>query len=127
MATNLLKGQRSEWTLLKRHPSEDIFGAQTCGSHPDQLSRVAELLDNETDVDFVDVNMGCPINGVCSKGAGSALLLDQMRLRSIVRCMAPVLSCPLTIKIRTGYVLLLDLFIVFNFHFFLFFFYFFFY
>ena len=73
MASNLLKGDRKEWALLRRHPSEKCFGIQVCGGYPDLMSRCAELIDNEISCDFIDVNMGCPIDGVCAKGAGSSL------------------------------------------------------
>lgn len=34
LATNLLQGHQPEWALLKRHPSEDIFGVQVSSSRP---------------------------------------------------------------------------------------------
>ena len=67
MATNILKGQKSEWTLMKRHVSEDIFGVQICGAKVDHVVRCAEVIGNELDVDFVDLNTGCPIDLVFSK------------------------------------------------------------
>ena len=103
MASNLLKGDRKEWALLRRHPSEKCYGVQVCGGYPDLMSRCAELLDNEVRCDFIDVNMGCPIDGVCAKGAGSSLMRDVDRLKSVVRSMTAVSSTPVTIKLRMGY------------------------
>ena len=67
VATNLLQGQASEWALLKRHPCEDVFGVQVCGGYPDALSRTAQLIEDNCDVSFVDVNMGCPIDLICDR------------------------------------------------------------
>jgi len=103
MATNLLKGQSSEWALLRRHPCEDCFGVQIAGGYPDAMARVAQLMDEFVDVDFVDVNMGCPIDLVCNVGAGSALLLRPNKIGTILRAMHPLLHCPLTFKTRVGY------------------------
>lgn len=103
MASNLLKGDRKEWALLRRHPSEKCFGIQVCGGYPDLMTRCAELLDNEVQSDFIDVNMGCPIDGVCAKGAGSSLMRDTDRLKTVVQSMTSVSSTPVTIKLRMGY------------------------
>jgi tRNA-dihydrouridine synthase 3 len=103
MASNLLKGDRKEWALLRRHPSEKYYGIQVCGGYPDLMARCAELIDNEVSCDFIDVNMGCPIDGVCAKGAGSSLMRDTDRLKNVVRTMATVSSTPVTIKLRMGY------------------------
>ncbi|GBG79463.1 hypothetical protein CBR_g29609 [Chara braunii] len=103
MATNLLQGQSSEWALLRRHESEDLFGVQICGGHPDSLARASELIERVCDVDFVDINMGCPIDVVCGKGAGSALLNKVSRMEMIVRAVSGTLECPLTVKLRSGY------------------------
>eukprot|EP01137_Pigoraptor_chileana_P002779 Opistho-2@42087 len=103
LATNVLQAQQSEWSLLKRHHTEDIFGVQLCGAFADQMSRCAEVVAKYTDVDFVDINCGCPIDLVYKKGAGSALLERQTRLEQIVKGMNYALGeIPLTIKIRTG-------------------------
>ncbi|CAI5713646.1 unnamed protein product [Peronospora destructor] len=116
MATNLLKAQQSEWALLRRHKSEDVFGVQLAGSYSDLMARVCELLARETNVDFVDINMGCPIEIVCRSGAGSALMTRPPRLLEVVsgaltglelgtrmRTGGTVNTPGLTVKLRTGW------------------------
>lgn len=114
MATNLLHAQQSEWALLRRHASEDVFGVQIAGGHGDQLARVCELLARETDVDFIDLNMGCPIDIVCRAGAGAALMTRGSRVVEVVaggltgielgaRQRGDGRVPGLTVKLRTGW------------------------
>ncbi|XP_032739604.1 tRNA-dihydrouridine(47) synthase [NAD(P)(+)]-like isoform X2 [Lontra canadensis] len=102
VCTNLLQGQTSEWALLRRHPCEDVFGVQLEGAFPDTMTKCAELLNRTVDVDFVDINVGCPIDLVYKKGGGCALMNRTAKFQQIVRGMNQVLDVPLTVKIRTG-------------------------
>ena len=104
LADQLLSGKPSEWALLKRHPCEDVFGVQIASGHADQYTRVAELLAMDSmDIDFVDLNLGCPIDLVCEKGAGASLMLREKKLRGSLEGMLKVLNVPVTIKMRTGW------------------------
>ncbi|KAG1047319.1 hypothetical protein G6F43_010224 [Rhizopus delemar] len=102
LAFNLLQGQQSEWALTKRHKSEDIFGIQICGSKVEQVTKACEVLNNEVDVDFIDLNMGCPIDLVFKQGAGSALLDARGRMFKILKGMQTVTDIPITAKFRMG-------------------------
>ena len=71
VANNLLQGKTGEWALLKRHPDEDVFGVQIAAGHADVYTRISEVIENEgLDVDFVDLNLGCPIDVICNFGCG---------------------------------------------------------
>jgi hypothetical protein len=103
LATCLLEGKPSEWALLKRHPEEDVFGVQIAAAHADQYTRAAELIEDLITVDFVDMNLGCPLDLVCNKGAGAKLMLRENKLKESLVGMSHVLSCPITVKMRTGW------------------------
>lgn len=45
---------------------------QICGSKPDHVARAAEMITDSCTVDFVDINMGCPIDLVVNKVGRSA-------------------------------------------------------
>ncbi|KAI2801514.1 tRNA-dihydrouridine(47) synthase [NAD(P)(+)]-like protein, partial [Blomia tropicalis] len=102
LCQSILEGSQSEWALLRRHHTEDFFGVQICGASPQQLSRVAQLITEQCDVDFIDLNMGCPIDLIYRKGAGSALMERKKKLDEIIYSMTSVADVPLTLKMRTG-------------------------
>ncbi|XP_054837745.1 tRNA-dihydrouridine(47) synthase [NAD(P)(+)]-like isoform X2 [Eublepharis macularius] len=72
------------------------------GAFPDTMTKCAELLNQAVEVDFVDINVGCPIDLVYKKGGGCALMSRANKFEQIVRGMDTVLDVPLTVKIRTG-------------------------
>jgi tRNA-dihydrouridine synthase 3 len=74
LATSFLSGAKSEFSLIRRHPSEAIFGVQIAGNKPSTLVPTAEMLAKEcgSGIDFIDINCGCPIDLVFKTGSGSA-------------------------------------------------------
>ena len=59
----------------------DIFeeerpvGIQIFGGDEESLSMAAAIVD-VTNPDLLDINFGCPVKGIVSKGAGAAVLKD---------------------------------------------------
>ena len=72
--------------------------------HYDHCSRLTIELSFELPWDFVDVNLGCPIDHFTRKGMGAALGRQPSRVRRIVESMAKAVQCvPVTVKIRLGW------------------------
>lgn len=102
LAPKILKGTQEEWALVKRHESEAIFGVQLCGNNPGVLTRCAQLLNREIDVDYIDLNLGCPIDLIYRQGGGSGMLNRLNVLETVVKSVSQVLDIPLSVKTRTG-------------------------
>lgn len=103
LSLKLLQGDAHEWSLLRRHESETFFGAQVACGTTEFASKVCEAIGTETDVSFVDLNMGCPIDSICNKGMGAMLVGRPARIGELVRAASSVLApTPLTVKLRTG-------------------------
>ena len=100
---NVLKASPSEWALLRRHKCEDVFGIQIAGGDHRMMDRLAQVIENEISCDFVDLNMGCPLDFICNKGMGSRLMNRVSRVKDIVTNMTSRLSVPMTLKLRVGW------------------------
>ena len=83
---------------------ETITGVQLFGAKPENLAKaVAVSLTLNPNIDFFDVNMGCPVPKVTKTGAGSALMLNPKLCGDIIRAMKSATDKPVTAKIRLGY------------------------
>jgi len=103
MASKIVEGNSGEWALFRRHKSEDMFGIQIAGAFADNIAQCGELFERECSADFFDLNCGCPIDQVTSKGMGAELLDHTRRLREIVTVASRSTSLPMTVKIRVGH------------------------
>lgn len=75
---------------------------QLCANNPHVLTRCGQLLNEQINVDFVDLNLGCPIELVYKQGGGCGLLRRPKVLETCIKNLNQVLSVPLTVKLRTG-------------------------
>jgi len=88
--------------LLEISPLEKNVGIQLFGDDPEILAMAAQVAQ-ESGPKFIDINMGCPVKKVVSRGAGSALLKDPSKLGVLFSTIKKSIDIPLTIKIRTGW------------------------
>ncbi|KAG8756945.1 tRNA-dihydrouridine synthase 3 [Serendipita sp. 396] len=104
LSHSFLQGSKEEWSLVKRHPSEKIFGVQIAANKPEQASSCADAINSGCDsIDFVDLNAGCPIDLIYQAGSGSALMNSPGKLgKCLMGINYAMGSVPVTLKMRTG-------------------------
>ena len=84
------------------YPQERPLAMQLLGKDPQALVRAA-LCCEELGADIVDLNMGCPMPKITSKGKGAALMKDVLGTARLLRAMRQSIAVPFTIKIRGGW------------------------
>jgi len=97
--------RRGEKTIemLKTFKSRTPQFVQLFGSNPDSFFDAARYIENETEYNGIDINMGCPVNKVVKRGAGSYLMKDIKNAREIIRKVRAAVNLPLTVKLRLGF------------------------
>ena len=91
-------------SYVKFQKDNVITGLQLFGSNPENLAKATTLaLSINPCIDFIDVNMGCPVPKVTKTGAGSSIMLHPELAGDIIRAIKSVTDKPVTAKIRLGY------------------------
>lgn len=76
-------------------------GIQIFGSVPELMGESAESL-NSIKPYFTDINMGCSVKKINRSGAGSFLLKDLEKAKSVIDSVVERSSVPVSVKIRLG-------------------------
>lgn len=82
---------------------EHPMGIQIFGGTKETLVEGAKFVDQHTEADMIDINMGCPVNKVVNTDAGARWLLDPNKVYEMVSYVTDAVSKPVTVKMRIGW------------------------
>lgn len=102
-ARALVEGNRKTLLLASFGAAETTRSLQLYGVDPRYVGEAVRALVGEGRVDHLDMNFGCPVRKVTSKGGGAAIPLKPKLLRGIVRAAVQAAGAvPVTLKFRIG-------------------------
>ena len=87
---------------LDIYEKERPVGIQIFGANLDSMLRSVEIVE-KTNPDIIDINFGCPVKKVVSKGAGAGILKDIDLMVSLTEAMVKHTNLPITVKTRLGW------------------------
>lgn len=90
--------------MLHMTDYERPLAQQIFGSDAETLLEASQFLLESIIPDIIDINMGCPVRKVTTRGhSGSYLLKDIDNIHKIISTLSKNLDIPVTAKIRSGW------------------------
>ena len=87
---------------LDIYEKERPVGIQIFGANLDSMIRSVEIVE-ASQPDIIEINCGCPVKKVVSKGAGAGILKDIPLMVKLTEAMAKHTHLPITVKTRLGW------------------------
>ncbi len=87
---------------LDIYEEERPVGIQIFGGDEDAMAMSARIVE-AVNPDLVDINFGCPVKKVVSKGAGAAVLKDVDLMVRLTKAVVKSTNKPVTVKTRLGW------------------------
>jgi tRNA-dihydrouridine synthase B len=108
MYTEFISSEGLIRDAIKSRQKLDIFdyerpvGIQIFGGDEEAMALSAKIVD-AVNPDLVDINFGCPVKKVVSKGAGAAVLKDIDLMVRLTNAVVKSTNLPVTVKTRLGW------------------------
>jgi nifR3 family TIM-barrel protein len=101
-AEALIRNINSTTRKLHVNEAERPVVIQIYGRDAEAMTEAAKIVE-DANPDIIDLNFGCPVKKVASKGAGAGMLRDIPKMLDITRKVVNAVSLPVTAKTRLGW------------------------
>ena len=98
----LIRNAQKSVIKLDIFEKERPVGIQIFGANLDSMLQSIDIVES-VKPDIIDINFGCPVKKVVSKGAGAGILKDIDLMVKLTREMCKRTKLPVTIKTRLGW------------------------
>jgi len=98
----LIRDAAKSTMKLDIYEKERPVGIQIFGANLDSMLQSVEIVE-KSNPDIIDINFGCPVKKVVSKGAGAGILKDIPLMVSLTEAMVKHTNLPITVKTRLGW------------------------
>ena len=99
----LVYNSENTYEMMKTYPGESPIALQLFGGEEEFLIKAVKIINDDSQADFLDINMGCPVPKVIKSKAGSYWLKDIEDSYNKVKLIVENSKKPVTVKIRIGW------------------------
>lgn len=98
----LIRNATKSVMKLDIYEKERPVGIQIFGANLDSMLQTIDIVE-KSNPDIIDINFGCPVKKVVSKGAGAGILKDVCLMEQLTAEMVKRTNIPITVKTRLGW------------------------
>jgi len=98
----LIRDARKTLKKLEIEDSERPIGIQLYGHLIDAMVQAA-LIVEEACPDLIDINFGCPVRKIATRGAGAGMLCNVPLMVEMTQAIVQAVKLPVTVKTRLGW------------------------
>lgn len=102
-AEGIRRDSEKTFQVLEAAKGEHPIAGHIFGRDPQAMAEAAQYVEQTGLFDWIDINCGCPVKKVVSRGAGAALLKDLDHLGKIIEKVKTSVSLPVSVKTRIGF------------------------
>jgi nifR3 family TIM-barrel protein len=99
----IVHGNEKTMDMLFVDEREKPLSLQIFGGDTDTLVKAAQYVDQHTNADIIDINMGCPVPKITKCDAGARWLLSPERIEKMISAVVSHVQKPVTVKMRIGW------------------------